>query len=326
MTNGAVVVELAGAQLAIDAINVTADERVIVDVHRGMLTDPDWLIPMSTAQKTYRGVYYGMTATALLEDVHFDSLANWLNRHRPGVELTKPERGALGDYTIDGVDVSHKSMSGPTDTGVNWNALKAAKASEESIPLWKSETPMMIVSSQHRDSTVEWRAADGTTARGRVLYPAPKKAPAGLRPTLVSWALDDTAEVIASWDDVPTFEETWSVVGNLYSEGVPAYLLDLLYLPSSLKAGDSGIIKSTARPGNYLLPLDLLKDIPLGANNRAALIKKQTIEELMNACRALDLWTPLPIWPVLYAGERPPDLYLSLRADFDRRFSPAGAW
>jgi len=326
MTNGAVVFELAGKQLHTDKINVTDDERVIVDVHRGMLSDPDWLIPMSTAQKTYRGVYYGMTATALLEDVHFDSLANWLNRHRPAVLLTKPVRGELGDYTIDGIDVSHKSMSGPTDTGVNWNALKAAKASEGETPLWSSETPMIIVSSQHKDSTFDWTNSKGETSKGRVVYPAPKNPPGSLRPTLVSWGLTDEAEVIGFWPHLPTFEEVWDVVGYLFSKGVPAYLFDLVYLPTNLAVGDKGVIHSKARPGQYLLPLDLLKDIPLGANNRAALIKKATIEELMNASRALDLWTPFPIWPVLYAGERPPDLYLSLRADFDRRFSPAGAW
>ena len=325
MTNGAVVVELAGKQLSTDAIAVTNDEQLIVDIHRGMLADPDWLIPVSTAQQTYRAVYYGMTATALLEDVHFDSLANWLNRHRPGVVLTKPQRGALGDYNVDGVDVSHKSMSGPTDTGVNWNALKAAQASAKATPLWNSETPMMVVSSQHRDLTVNWTGSSGSTGKGRVVHPAPANLPPKQQPTLLMWRLDDTAEVMAKWDHLPSFEEMWDVVGNLYSQGVEAYLLDLMYMPEDLKVGDTGNLHSGARPGMYLLPKQLLSGIPLSANNRAALIKKGTIQELMNVCRALGLWTPLPIWPVLYAGERPPDLYLSLRADFDRRFSPAGA-
>ncbi|MEY4312957.1 MAG: hypothetical protein RLZZ319_466, partial [Actinomycetota bacterium] len=145
MTNTPASVTVAGNILKVATLNVSSEEAAIVELHRGMLGDPDWLIPISIAQKTYRAVYYGMTATALLEDVHFDSLANWLKRHRPQIPFVKPERGQLGDYNILGIDVSHKSMSGPTDTGVNWNALKAANnAAVNPNQVWVSQTPINV--------------------------------------------------------------------------------------------------------------------------------------------------------------------------------------
>ena len=324
MTMGAGVVELFGEPRRMDTIAVTADEQLIVDIHRAMLSDPDWLIPIGTAQQTYRAVYYGMTATALLEDVHFDSLANWLNRHRPGVVLTKPQRGALGDYNVDGVDVSHKSMSGPTDTGVNWNAIAAAQKVADNKN-WTSETPLMVVSAQHELLTVTWDTGVTKPLNGRVAYPTPKNQPSKMKLMLVKWELDDTAEVLAAWDDLPSFEELWLVVGTHYAGGTPAYLLDLMYLPDTVKVGDRASMTSASRPGQYLFPKNLLSDVPVSSNNRALLVKKATIKELMAASRNLGLWTPMPVWPALFAGKRPPDLYLSLRADFDRRFSPAGA-
>lgn len=326
MTKGAVVVELFGKQRRIDENTVTDDEQLIVDIHTGMLSDPDWLIPIGTAQQTYRAVYYGMTATALLEDVHFDSLANWLNRHRPGVVLTKPQRGALGDYNVDGVDVSHKSMSGPTDTGVNWNALSAAeKVADKKTAKWTSDTPIMVVSAHHELKTVEWHSGGTKPLKGRVAYPAPDNPPRKQKPMLVRWDLDDRAEVLAVWDALPSFEELWLVVGTHFAAGTPAYLLDLMYLPETIKVGDVATMTSASRPGQYLFPKALLSDVPVSSNNRGLLVKKPTIKELMAASRQLNLWTPMPVWPALFAGERPPDLYLSLRADFDRRFSPAGA-
>jgi len=303
---------------------VSDKERQIAELHRGMLSNPDWMIPISRAQRTYRSVYYGMTATALLEDVHFDSLANWLSRHQPNIKLERLPRGALGDYKISDLEVSHKSMSGPTDTGVNWNALQAKEDEAHGPVTWTSQTPIIVVSSEHDQKTLIW-TAEGVERRGTVIYSSsdPSKTPSKLKPTLVSWKTTNEAEVLANWDTRPTFKEFWKFAGDFYSQGYPAYEIELLYLPADLEPGDKGILTSQVRPGQYLLPLNLLVDLPVGSNNRAKLLKKETIRELLLKSKGLDLWTPLPVWPTLYSGDRPPDLYLSLRADFDRLFSPA---
>lgn len=302
----------------------TDTEIEIANLHRGMLSNPDWMIPISRAQRTYRSVYYGMTATALLEDVHFDSLANWLSRHRPKTELERCTRGALGDYKILGIEVSHKSMSGPTDTGVNWNALQAKADEEQGSSTWTSPTPILVVSSEHDQKTLVWNS-NGSERRGSVIYASSfhGKFPSKMRPTLVSWKPTNETEILASWDSWPTFKELWQFAGDFYSQGYPAHEIDLVFLPDDLEPGNKGLLLSQVRPGQYLLPLNLLKDLPVGSNNRAKLLKKETIRNLMLESQKLGLWTPLPIWPTFYSGERPPDLYLSLRADFDRLFSPA---
>jgi hypothetical protein len=303
---------------------VSIKEREISDIHRGMLSNPDWMIPISRAQRTYRSVYYGMTATALLEDVHFDSLANWLSRHQPKAKLERCVRGALGDYKILDVEVSHKSMSGPTDTGVNWNALQAREDEAHGPVTWTSPTPILVVSSAHDQKTLTWKS-NGVERRGSVIYASSEviKIPSKLKPTLVSWKTTNDAEVLTNWDALPSFKEFWQFAGDFYSQGYPAYEIELLLLPAELEPGDKGILTSQVRPGQYLLPLKILADLPVGSNNRAKLLKKETMRALLLESQRLELWTPLPIWPTLYSGERPPDLYLSLRADFDRLFSPA---
>ena len=303
---------------------VTPIEAEISELHRSMLANPDWMIPISRAQRTYRSVYYGMTATALLEDVHFDSLANWLSRHRPKTALERCIRGALGDYKILGLEVSHKSMSGPTDTGVNWNALQAKVDEAHGSSTWSSPTPIIVVSSEHDQKTLTWKS-NGAEKRGSVIYARSlgSKTPPKTKPTLISWKLSNNAEVLASWESIPSFRELWQFAGDFYSQGYPAYEIDLLYLPEDLQPGDKGLLVSQVRPGQYLLPLNILKDLPVGSNNRAKLLKKETVRSLLLQAQDLGLWTPLPVWPTLYSGERPPDLYLALRADFDRLFSPA---
>ena len=307
------------------SIDLVSDvEKEIAKIHRGMLSNPDWMIPISRAQRTYRAVYYGMTATALLEDVHFDSLANWLSRHQPKANLERCVRGALGDYKILDLEVSHKSMSGPTDTGVNWNALQAKEDEAKGPVTWTSPTPILVVSSAHDQKTLTWKSA-GVERRGSVIYASSDeiRIPSKLKPTLVSWKMNNEAEVLANWDNLPSFKEFWQFAGDFYSQGYPAYEIELLFLPADLEPGDKGVLTSQVRPGQYLLPLKILVDLPVGSNNRAKLLKKETMRALLLESQSLGLWTPLPIWPTLYSGERPPDLYLSLRADFDRLFSPA---
>jgi hypothetical protein len=75
------------------------------------------------------------------------------------------------------------------------------------------------------------------------------------------------------------------------------------------------------RPGTYLIPKESLKDVPVTTNNRAVLIDKKLISNLMDQALNSGLFIPMPTWFSAFAGDRPPDLYLAQKRNYDDFFS-----
>ncbi|WP_273652991.1 hypothetical protein [Cellulomonas fimi] len=309
-------------------LHVDPKDESLVRTLANMLGDPEFLLPFVAAQPQYRQTYYALTAAALLEDVWSDALANWIARTEPGSTLTKTPRGvkgALGDYLFNQRPYSHKSGDGPQDMGVHWDALVAQKSSG----LWSSPISVVYVASGYgnKEGAFERHLAPSTVApvSVRVVFPLPPQVPArGKVPALFRWEPTGAAEVLAVWADWPSFEEVWSLVAEQVANGVPANHIELLWVRAGkgVVAGDLGTVKIPARPGVYVLPETLLTDVPTNHNNRATILKATTMGELMRSAAHLGLWAPLPMWFAAYAPPRPPDLYLALRGEFDRRFSP----
>lgn len=303
---------------------VTAEEHLVSQVIRAMLADPDWLMPLIAAQVQYRGVYYGLTAAALLEDVWTDTLANWLLRHRPEVSLEKDARGAsaeVGDYELGGMPISFKTGKGPTATAVHWDATV------ESVSTWSSPTTLTYLSAEYGSRTGRW-ATETSSKPARVAWPSRGRATASQVVALASQMPEnpDAWRVAQVWPGWPNFDAAWTQVARLQTEGIPASSIEMFWLPSTVCPGDQGVMHFAAWPGLYLLPKSLLVDIPVSRNNRGTLITKANIAQLLNAARgaksASTLFTRTPLWYSLYAPPRPPDLYLALRGSWDERFSP----
>ena len=303
----------------IDPPEVLDQEFLAASLFRSMLADPDWLIPLVIAQVQYRSVYYGMTAAALLEDVWTDALANWLARHRPSVSLRKVQRGALGDYEIGGLVTSHKSGLGPAQTAVHWDATATRG------PSWVSQTAVTYLSAQYGQKLGTWKVPEGRKSI-RVVWPAEGNHNGGRLCLLHHLALSERWRVHATWPSWPSFPELWPRVTELLDEGVPAYDIEMYWLPVATRAGDEGEVQFSSWPGVYLWPQGLLLDVPLSSNNRGSTLARSVVAELMSATRKVaspnSLFVRLPVWPARYAPPRPPDLYLSLRSAWDQRFSP----
>jgi hypothetical protein len=299
---------------------VAMEEFAAASVFRGMLADPDWLIPLVAAQVQYRSVYYGMTAAALLEDVWTDALANWLSRHRPSVGLEKVVRGALGDYKIDNLVTSHKSGLGPSQTAIHWDATATRG------PNWISETAVTYLSAEYGRKIGTWTGSN-SSGSARVVWPSEPSNPPRSRVALAR-ALDgeDEWQLFTTWKSWPSFEEVWPHVTELLHDGVPAFDIEMFWLPEDAVAFEKGTIEFSTWPGVYLWPRGLLIDVPLSSNNRGSTLDKSVVVALMQATRRIagsqSLFVRLPVWSARFAPPRPPDLYLALRATWDQRFSP----
>jgi hypothetical protein len=78
------------------------------------------------------------------------------------------------------------------------------------------------------------------------------------------------------------------------------------------------------RGGAYLLSRDLLQDLAVTTNNRAILIPKDVVSNLLAEAAVRGLFAPLPLWYWPFAQERPPDMYSSQRSEYEARFSARG--
>ncbi|WP_454042952.1 hypothetical protein [Cellulosimicrobium sp. Marseille-Q8652] len=310
------------------SLTVDARDRALVETVAAMLADPEWLLPFVAAQTQYRGTYYPLTAAALLEDVWYDALANWVARTEPSTTMAKTPRGvkgALGDYEFNGRPYSHKSGNGPQDMGVHWDALVAEKGSG----LWTSPISVVYVASGYGRTTGTIQQTSGhwkeATLSVRSWFDVPPTVPPrGRVPALLRWNPDGTVEVLAVWGAWPEFEEVWPSIAEQVAAGVPANHLEMFWVPAGkgIVEGDTGALELPDRPGVFVLPDTLLSDVPTSKNNRATTLTSKTMGQLMRSSAHLGLWAPLPMWFAAYAPPRPPDLYLALRGEFDRRFSP----
>ncbi|WP_143320147.1 hypothetical protein [Cellulomonas iranensis] len=314
-----------GRELA--TVVVTQQEQALVGTVTKMLSDPEWLLPVIAAQPQYRANYYGLTAAALLEDLWYDALSNWVARNEPGTVLEKTARGkpgASGDYLVGGLPYSHKSGDGPQDTGVHWDALAAA-AKQKS--LWTSKTALVYVATGYGGVTGEWSGTSTASASVplRPFWPLLKKTPKSKVLSLVRWEPSGRAEVITTWTSEPDFNAVWREVAREVASGTPANHTELVWLPTKgcPPVGSPGTITLSGRPGFFVFPADLLQDVPTGRNNRGTLLKKRLVLALMESAMHLSTWTPMPMWYAGFAAPRPPDLYLAQRSEFDRRFSSA---
>ena len=292
-----------------------------MELVRSVLADPDWLLPIAAAQAQYRANYVGMTAAALLEDVWVDALANWAARNRPAHVPARAARSSREyDYLIAGERFSHKQGKGATDTGVHWDALVAQGAARP----WTSDTAMIYVSSGYATRRATWVGVTGEPTFIRHAWPPPDGGKRVLG--LVHWAPEGTSEILALWPSVPTFSDVWAA---LRAEGVgsgrPANHFELLWVPPSVSVGSSGGLDSTGRAAVFLFEKSSLANLPVSKNNRATLLKKDTIRELMKQAQQQGTWCPLPLWPALFASNRPPDLYLAQRREFEEHNSPIHA-
>lgn len=305
-----------------------------------MLARPDFLIPLSAAERQFRDHYYGLNSAALLEDLFFDALGNFLRQSDPSTELLRPPPGQKGwDYSFDGLQLSHKVSQRADAIAALWDATKLG------IESWSFDDPIVYVLGGNTPPTsLRVRFGPGDEHEAIALSDIKRPYLADGRTILiVRWPGDGRAPLLVDAiqssrgqlvTDVLSFSRVWRHVAASVREGGGANEVDVLvtkrpvaplhYDEISIGTPVRCDVSVKVRGGVYLFSRALLQDLSVTSNNRAVLIPKSTVLELLNEAAIAGLFAPLPLWYWVFAQSRPPDMYSIQRAEYDARFSARG--
>jgi hypothetical protein len=295
-----------------------------------MAARPEYHHPIVAAQRQFRERYYGLSSAAMLEDLFVDAFASYLRSHEPSLRFARPPRGEKGyDYEFEGERWSHKvSKDGPIAIAALWDATRQDST-------WTFETPISLSTGGYSAQNLTLQSGEG----GPPLVASPirpdikvKKGSVG---GLVHWHPIDGLRFLKTWplpvgDSIEQslpFEDLWSEVVRAIGEGCNSNEIELLVLRGSSSINDNEKYHQTShvfRPGMYLFDQSKLIDIKVAHNNRAVLVPKAFVAQLMSSATLDNNFVPMTNWFACYAGGHPPDLYLAQRAEFDKMFSNSG--
>lgn len=316
-------------------------EANFISAVQDMLSRPDYLIPLAAAERQFRDHYYGLNSAALLEDLFFDALGNFLRQTRPEVELVRPPTGQKGwDYAYQGLQISHKVSQRLGQIAALWDATKLG------VTHWSFVEPIVYVLGQNSPSTSVSASIDGSApVKCRSLADLGRPfTPDGRALLIVRWpsggGQPELLDVVipekeSRAKDALPFSRVWRHVAHHVASGGAANDIDVLVThrkPSATLVDDlenSPLprpidLSANLRGGVYLLPTDLLQNLQVTTNNRAILIPQKTVEACLHEAVLRGFYAPLPVWYWVYAEERPPDMYSAQRAEYEARFSARG--
>lgn len=323
------------------SLDTDSREARFIAAIQGMLARPDYLIPLVAAERQFRDHYYGLNSAALLEDLFFDALGNFLRQTEPSTQLVRPPTGQKGwDYSFDRLQISHKVSQTVGDIAALWDATK------QGVTSWSFDEPITYVLGSNTPSTslaIQLDAATSIQCRSASDLPKPYLADGrallvvawptnGEQPTLEDVIRTSPGQTVAS---ALPFSRIWRYIAEHVSRGGAANEVDVFVTPRSQLAEVAAdvLLRSCPRRigidvrhrgGLYVFRRDSLQGLEVKSNNRAILIPKETVQGLLLEARLSGLFAPLPLWYWPYAEERPPDIYSAQRAEYDARFSARG--
>lgn len=312
--------------------------KELVSFFEDMLAKQEYLIPMVAASFQYPIHYYGMTSAALLEDLFVDASINFRNSHKRDIQISRPERAVEGeeanskgvkgwDYQFQGEHFSHKVGKGINAIALLWDATVELPADKK----WNYESTMVYVLSNYKGNSANLIFENLPNLQITPLHTfRNKEIQNGQLVFIVERNAFDTwkvHEVIPTQlaKDMPsliTLDEIWGTMINYWSEGkansfevlISTKPCDKNYL--ELK-GKSVKIDFKALPGIYIFDKEKLRDIEVTQNNRAVLLPASTVARLVKESLEDRLFVFMPSWYMTYAENRPADLYLAQKQEFD---------
>lgn len=316
--------------------------QAFFDSVAAMLAKPEYLLPLAAAEHQFRHHYYGLNAASLLEDLFSDALGHFVRLDRPADSFQRASTGQKAwDYSYNGARISHK-------VGLKTGAIAAVwDATKKTTKTWTSQNSIVYAlgSTQPR-TAMELTLADKTRLRVSPISQHNKSDLRGRALLVIRWAPDsnevqilecETATAGMSASQALPFEKLWRIVNDPRWSAVPINHIEVLVTTTKPKpaviskfVGSSGEVRAELsntqgldvhRSGVYLLTTDVLSNIPVTRNNRAILIPKTKVIDLLKKAASDGAFCPLPQWYTIYTEERPPDLYITQRAEFDMRFS-----
>jgi len=297
---------------------------------RSMCSRGEYLYPVVSAQFQYRERYYGLSSAAMLEDLFFDALSNFVRSHVPGAILLRPPRGEKGyDYEYNGQRVSHKvSAKGAQVIAALWDATKT------DVTSWTFPNPVSFTTGDYSRKTLKFDfGGRSVTLRPVASNPECRDSEAAL---LVQWVAGGQAKILAKWGPIASgsirvslpFSNVWAACPP--NPATPANEIEMFLGKHSqlkkLSVGDSGVLMTDVfRPGTYVIPEASLTNVPVKPNNRALLVAKDLVAGFMRSSEAQGTFVPSGTWFATYSKPEPPDLYLAQRREFDVLFSSVGS-
>lgn len=313
--------------------------RELVSFFEDMLSRQEYLIPMVAASFQYPIHYYGMTSAALLEDLFVDASINFRNSHKRDIQISRPERATDGeeasskgikgwDYQFQGEHFSHKVGKGIGPVALLWDATVKLPENKR----WTYESTMVYVLSHYKKQSANILINENTKlAVNSILIYRNKPVNQGQtifigeRLSRTEWLIHEVLEVNSA-KDMPSalpLDQIWGKMVRYWSTAT-ANKFDVFISIKSVNGeynnlvGQRVEIDYEAHPGVYVFERERLQDIEVTQNNRAVLLPASTVGILAKESAELGLFVFMPSWYMTYAENRPADLYLAQRQEFDQ--------
>ena len=317
-------------------------ESAFVNILRRMLSRDEYLIPYVWAQRLLRRDNYQMASQALLEDMFYDTLGDFLNRNAPQHSLVRRSGAEPWDYKFDQTGFSHKEGMKKLIVS-KW---QAGEGSKNKIPRWRTWTftePVTFVYTNPRcslDLELQLQSKSGRESTlTRTMKPLSSesigdKAFQKTQTYLIVMHRQASQISVEISHVLPV--ESWRTMdyrklrGLIGDDPLSADFLWFNLTQSHVKAGIDllsqdlpiqGKITSEELPsGVYVLEQSSLVQLPQESNNKAHFVVGSTMDSLMKQARSRGFFVPLPLWPALYTDMTPPNLYHDLRSRYDALF------
>jgi hypothetical protein len=313
--------------------------KELVSFFEEMLSRQEYLIPMVAASFQYPIHYYGMTSAALLEDLFVDASINFRNSHKREVEISRPERSIEGeeanskgtkgwDYQFQGEHFSHKVGKGINAIALLWDAT--VKLPEDNR--WSYNSTMVYVLSHYKKSSANLVSSEnGRIPLTSILGYRNKAIKDGQavficeRLNRTRWKIHEVI-LLKSASDLESalpLEQIWGKMIRFWSRST-ANKFDVFISSKPLPKTYSDIIDEEveidfeAHPGIYVFEKGRLQNIKVTQNNRAVLLPASTVGELAKESAEKGFFVFMPSWYMAYAENRPADLYLAQKQEFDQ--------
>jgi len=314
--------------------------RELVSFFEDMLSRQEYLIPMVAASFQYPIHYYGMTSAALLEDLFVDASINFRNSHKRGVEISRPERDIAGeganskgikgwDYQFQGEHFSHKVGKGINSIALLWDATVKLPENKR----WSYESTMVYVLSHYKRGSANLILENGSKIQITSILSYRNKAVLKGQTVFISERLSQTQwkihEIVILDSNAPSISEAlpldhiWGKMVGYWATGT-ANSFDIfisnkpLEISSEFLSAQQVQIDYEAHPGVYVFEKERLQNIEVTQNNRAVLLPPATVSELAKESAETGLFVFMPSWYMTYAENRPADLYLAQKQEFDQ--------
>ncbi len=301
---------------------------------QNMLSKPDYIFPFVSAQRQFRDHYYGLTSAALLEYFFIDMLSNYFTHFDGFKNVDLPPHGAKGwDYAIDGLRVSHKVGEDISEISGLWDATKkpinGMMSFDDSIVYSVSQykNKLGLLKGKNFEAQIVSLAQCQNYTKYTVKF---KQRLLIVKRENKSWLiLEDRINTKDPEIEVSDFlpfrdiQRTYQEFITTKANDLEIFLLKPTIANSKIPnlKGEQVEIDFKFLPGLYLLKEDSLKNIVVTGNNRSeSLIPRETVKEKMTLALENGLFTYMPTWFTAYAANRPPNLYLAQKQDYEKFF------